>query len=1105
MSLLERMKKQQASLSKPITQILAVSKQKVPKKYKRPATIARTKAHLESREIGESAMRETLKGVIKEDSTLKDEAEQHYIQKKSAIEPDEEVLAQEWLDLGDEGQRLFIMQMLNDKAKSAEEKYFFAKLSQMPVGMQNEFINEYIQQRERYSTYFELWTSRTDVKRKIKKLERDETVEPGALPRAEEIRRDIIARAKKYAEENGIELPERGEHERGLSYEEIIAIIEPYKNRRQKIHRKIMKPYLEILKELGIEFSKISPSGKIGFFESGTLISNFPSLGELAYQISQKELHNRLEKEREKIAEEEAKVEKKQGRPTTISTHKKLEIGQLEGKKEYEYEELQQIREAEIAPKVYIDEKAHFYPSHKALDEDTERRQKIKQLAKLEKRKVGYYSAFSDLQLNYALRTAQSKQRKAAKSTIDKILQKKVDSGSLSVATSFLSSALLDIAPSAKEYEKESSFITEVINSLWPEEHKEMTNRQLFEKIARFLAYLHMQQAKTLRARLSEKYYLPEILLHLSPRELLPEVYETRLNNDTIEMFSNYLLSLTDFYVKELAEALIRYKDPTKRASLKRETAPSEPVIRYDLNTCANRDDLGNVAPENMAFYRDPNDSNTYCFDTTVLAERFNNHDYTNPHTGRKFDKTFIRTYVVSYYDNATGKVFRFPQSELYSMFKNGKYKHPKLSHPFESDFIQKVLSGSPFVQSKEYISGTFSSKLDARLSQCENSEEIIDEPPQNVIIYKDPEDNRKYCFAIDKLAESISEQTPAFSQPFSTRIINSRTGRYFSEKFIREFLKKYGLYRRVEKRDEEKKVKEEEEKKEPFLIPNLYDIVAGNIELLLHSPVEKSIKEKGARYIIGDTLKIPHDNREYTVIDIEWENDEPNYTIRYEKDAIIIPRKQYKSMIASFENDEPYVIDEKEVEIRDGKYYLGKKEIISSSDKNYTPGTIVIKIKESELENEEDENEEDEKLPDYKKVKSMLEELAEKEGKSKAKMNFSSDTKTSTKTSTSSKTSSSSESESESGETEKTEKSTKEGQEIEEMKDEQLAVQTSSVERVTCAKCGKECGQEIKSIILEESGPKTVIFCCLKCMEFYHFPSAKRSRRRGRKRRNKN
>lgn len=1086
MSLLERMKKQQASLSKPITQILAVSKQKVPKKYKRPATVARTKAHLESREIGESAMRETLKGVIKEDSTLKDEAEQHYIQKKSAIEPDEEVLAQEWLDLGDEGQRLFIMQMLNDKAKSAEEKYFFAKLSQMPVGMQNEFINEYIQQRERYSTYFELWTSRTDVKRKIKKLERDETVEPGTLPRAEEIRRDIIERAKKYAKENGIELPERGEHERGLSYEEIFAIIG---KKSKKVHRKIIAPYLKIAEELGLDMDKMVHA----------------TIGELAYQISQKELYNRLEAERKKIAEEEAKVEKKQGRPTTISTHKKLEIGQLEGKKEYEYEELQQIRKAEIAPKVYIDEKAHFYPSHKALDEDTERRQKIKQLAKLEKRKVGYYSAFSNLQLNYALQAAQSKQRKVAKSSIDKILQKKIDSASLSVATSFLSSALLDIAPSAKEYEKESSFITEVINSLWPEEHKEMTNRQLFEKIARFLAYLHMQQAKTLRARLSEKYYLPEILLHLSPRELLPEVYETRLSNDTIEMFSNYLLSLTDFYVKELAEALIRYKDPTKRASLKRETAPSEPVIRYDLNTCANRDDLGNVAPENMAFYRDPNDSNTYCFDTTVLAERFNNHDYTNPHTGRKFDKTFIRTYVVSYYDNATGKVFRFPQSELYSMFKNGKYKHPKLSHPFESDFIQKVLSGSPFVQSKEYISGTFSSKLDARLSQCENSEEIIDEPPQNVIIYKDPEDGRKYCFAIDKLAESISEQTPAFSQPFSTRIINSRTGRYFSEKFIREFLKKYGLYRRVEKREEEKKAKEEGEKKEPFLIPNLYDIVAGNIELLLHSPVEKSTKEKGAKYIIGDTLKIPHDNREYTVIDIEWENDEPNYTIRYEKDAIIIPRKQYKLMVASFENDEPYVIEEEEVEIRDGKYYLGKKEIISSSDKNYTPGTIVIKIKESELQNEDDENEEDEKLPDYKKVKSMLEELAEKEGKSKAKMGFATETQSNTKTSTSSKTSSSSESESESGETEKTEKSTKEGQEIEEMKDEQLAVQTSSVERVTCAKCGKECGQEIKSIILEESGPKTVIFCCLKCMENFSFPSAKRSRRRGRKRKSKN
>lgn len=1090
MSLLERMKKQQASLSKPITQILSVSKQKVPKKYKRPQTVPRTKAHLESREIGESTMRETLKGVIKKDSNLKDEAEKHYIEKKSAIEPDEEVLAQQWLDLGNEGQRLFIMQMLNDKAKSAEEKYFFAKLSQLPVGMQNEFINEYIEQRERYSTYFELWTSRTDVKRKIKKLERDETVEPGALPRAEEIRRDIIERAKKYAEENGIELPERGEHERGLSYEEIVTIIEPNDDKkRAKIHVKILKPYLLIANELGLKSRELALKSTIG---------------ELAHRIAQKELHNRLEAERKKIAEEEAKVEKKQGRPTTISTHKKLEIGQLEGKEE-EYEKLQQIREAEIAPKVFVDEKAHFYPSHKALDEDAERRQKIKQLAKLEKRKIGYYSAFSDLQLNYALQTAQSKQRKATKSTIAKVLQKKVDSASLSVATSFLSSALLDIAPSAKEYEKESSFITEVINSLWPEEHKEMTNRQLFEKIAQFLAYLHMQQAKTLRARLSEKYYLPEILLHLSPRELLPEVYETRLSNDTVEKFSNYLLELAKFYTHELAEALIRYKDPTKRASLKRESAPSEPVIQYDLNTCVNKDELGDLAPENMAFYRDPNDNNTYCFATTVLADRFNNHDYTNPYTGRPFDKKFIRTYVVSYYDNTTGKVFRFPQSELYSMFKKGKYKHPQLSHPFESDFIQKVLSGSPFVQSKEYISGTFSSKLDARLSQCENSEEIIDEPPQNVIIYKDPEDNRKYCFAIDKLAESISEQTPAFAQPFSTRIINARTGRYFSEKFIREFLKKYGLYRRVEKREEEKKVKEEEEKKVPFLIPNLYDIVAGNIELLLQPHREKQVEEKSARYIIGDTLKIPHDNREYTVIDIEWENDEPNYTIRYEKDAMIIPRKQYKLMVASFENDDPYVINEEEVEIRDGKYYLGKKEILSSSDKNYTPGTIVIKIKESELQNEDDENE-DEKLPDYKKVKSMLEELAEKESKSKAKMGFATETKSGTKTSTSSKSSSSSESQSESEETEKTEKSTKEGQEHEENveKNEQPVVQTSSVEKVTCAKCGKDCGQEIKSIILEESGPKTVIFCCLKCMEKFSFPSAKRSRRRGRKRRNK-
>jgi hypothetical protein len=365
-------------------------------------------------------------------------------------------------------------------------------------------------------------------------------------------------------------------------------------------------------------------------------------------------------------------------------------------------------------------------------------------------------------------------------------------------------------------------------------------------------------------------------------------------------------------------------------------------------------------------------------------------------------------------------------------------------------------------------------------------------------VIYGDPEDKRQYCFAIDKLAESIAEQSLAFSSLASTRIINPKTGRYFSEKFIKEFLQKYGLYQRPALETAKKEIEKEEAKKEAFLIPNLYDIVKGHVDLLVSPHRQEEIKEKGAKYIIGDIVKIPDDNREYTVIDISFEGDEIIYTIRYEKDVIIIPRKEYKLMVASFENDDPYVINEEEVQVRDGKFYLGNKQIISSSDKNYTPGTIVIKISEKELL--EGKEAEEEKLPDYKKVKSMLAELAGKEEKSRAKMGFATK-EGSASTSSSSKSSSEGE-ESESVSSVSSEKTAEKQAEPVEKKEEASPVESSGTK---CEKCGKPCSDAIKSVIMEESGPKVVYFCDLKEMEKFHWPSIRKSRRRrGRKRSSK-
>ncbi len=416
--------------------------------------------------------------------------------------------------------------------------------------------------------------------------------------------------------------------------------------------------------------------------------------------------------------------------------------------------------------------------------EKTYKKASVKRIAFTDRRVVIQDEALFAKQQEVLKEMEQEKTQK-----INKFLETPVNLTSIQIATLFLSRALLSISPKNIDYGAESintPYIRIAVESA--QKTSLETNMTFFNSIARIIAFIRLKIAKTFHTRLAKEYYLPDVLMSLSDADMLPEVFENELvENKVIDgvsevaMMSSYITELTNKIVQNMAiSALGGVEDIT--AKRQENLVLREPKI--SLKKCVNYEEIvkKNIAPQDQVVYYDSQDGNLYCFDIHELIKNVRDQNFVNPLTNRRFSVDFIRRYMISYYDKVNGKTYILPFFDLLMQFKKGNFINGETKREFDPDFVELVKDRGTNDRIESFR-GIRYRKFDAHVLQCQNPTDVATCPLGNVIYYKDPQDNKIYCFSIEQMATIIKGDG-----------INPRTKRKFSVNFVEKFKRKFSL-----------------------------------------------------------------------------------------------------------------------------------------------------------------------------------------------------------------------------------------------------------------------------------------------------------------------
>jgi hypothetical protein len=354
------------------------------------------------------------------------------------------------------------------------------------------------------------------------------------------------------------------------------------------------------------------------------------------------------------------------------------------------------------------------------------------------------------------------------------LLNQPISLEAINIARGILGSELIRISPRV-DYGASGDFNTPYLNiAINTIVAESKTIYDLFFKVSRVIVYLKLQQAQFFRRNVTYEYYLPEILLKLSEQDMLPEVFDNPIYEKTpyVDRMSKFINNNIQEHVKIMVNALDFSFDTTKRQfinTVHKQRLSLEPI---PIELCENKDDVRGTNQNLLIDYYDKENSKNYCFIESNVLKRLNQNDYTNPYTGRLFDKNFIRKNFVKYIEG--GHKMMFSRKFLLARFGRLNYLNPYTQRAFTHEFIESV---------KNRNNEVYFNHVDGRLAMCVNGDELTNESPHNIVYYKDSKDGRVYCFSIERLAKIFMEE----ENP-----VNPITNKPFSKKFVSKFNSKY-------------------------------------------------------------------------------------------------------------------------------------------------------------------------------------------------------------------------------------------------------------------------------------------------------------------------
>ena len=554
------------------------------------------------------------------------------------------------------------------------------------------------------------------------------------------------------------------------------------------------------------------------------------------------------------------------------------------------------------------------------------------------------------------------------------LLKGRVTPHSIEVASRFLSQNLKSIAPQIKDYNQLSPYIQIAINSIL--KGPDQTTEDLYREVASVIVYLNISDAEIFKKRVKAEYYLPDILMILSPQDKFPEVFDSEhgVSEQTKNNIVSYVMTLSSRTIHDMADFQYRSTNPTLTRPWNPINTPEIERIKYDESVCVNLPDVKNCQRENIVFSTDDN-GQTFCFDIDKLADQFNSRNFINPKTGNRFSKDFIRRYTIDYYDYITKETYTFPFERLYKQLKSGDMVNKKTGSQFDPVFVKNIVRGLTFNKSRDLRISKFK-RLDYNASRCQNPQDIIDEPIESIIYYIDPKDNKKYCFSIPKLAPIVRDSgvNPYTDRPFSRDFLEHFKNRYnivlLENGLTREdFADKYGqqYWDNTETKGEQtlrklwdgtESKKGQTPPKQQLIIPNLWNIIQDSLNKFSKPPTPPPTPQSSQESAISqqqDENDNEDEEDEQDEEDEESEEEEDEQDEEEEESEEEIPKKKKKSPFAmskksKYQDEEDEEDEEEELD----------DEELDDDDEELDDENEDDEDEELDDENEDDDDEEE-------------------------------------------------------------------------------------------------------------------------------------------------
>lgn len=244
-------------------------------------------------------------------------------------------------------------------------------------------------------------------------------------------------------------------------------------------------------------------------------------------------------------------------------------------------------------------------------------------------------------------------QRLSQQEKIKRIFDQPMTEKYKKVGIESLSQALHNVAPDINDYgiytgdtnKYNTSYIVTAINTVYS---KSNTVRDFFTKLGNTIVYLSMNNLGDIfKERVKGEYYLPEILVDLSPEEKLPEYYDDpRITPDITEKVQKQIDSQIKIYLSNIGRVLFRLEYPGERDS----GEPMDIFRRVDIppvekwkTACKNKDDIVDIPDYQIIYYKEGDD--IWCLNIQDIAKQIANEDVDkplNPYTGKPLMKSFL-------------------------------------------------------------------------------------------------------------------------------------------------------------------------------------------------------------------------------------------------------------------------------------------------------------------------------------------------------------------------------------------------------------------------------------------------------------------------------